>query len=106
MLVKLLAILVLGLFWYRIGDLLEKSERNFFFGIAAPWTVNNPTIWKKANGFAGRSFKIIAPFVLIGVFLENEFVLLGVMGMVSAVVVFAAYVYGYALYRKDKNQQV
>ncbi|PIP29790.1 hypothetical protein COU12_00055 [Candidatus Jorgensenbacteria bacterium CG10_big_fil_rev_8_21_14_0_10_54_38] len=103
MITKFLVVFALALFWYFMGVLLKKLKPNPFWGIAASWTVNDETVWKKANGFAGKLLKIIAPFFLIGFFLNDQSVLLGVICFISVVVVIVAYVYGYLLHKKNKK---
>lgn len=82
--------LLMGLLFVFIGNLLPKVPKNFFVGYKTPWTLANETVWDKTHRLGGILF-VISGLILI----LKGFILLGNSGFqaVSAVVAF-----GLALY--------
>ncbi len=82
--------LLMGLLFVFIGNLLPKVPKNFFVGYKTPWTLANETVWDKTHRLGGILF-VISGLILI----LKGFILLGNSGFQ---VVSAAFAFGLALY--------
>jgi len=58
----------LGLLFIFVGNLIQKSKRNFFIGIRTPWTLSSDTVWDETHRVGGQLFKISGVLALIGAF--------------------------------------
>ncbi len=90
----------MALFFYYIGILVEKSERNWFVGIRNPWTLSNEIVWKKTHKLGGRLFKVAGLVTFSGIlFPEYAFLL-----FVLPAIVFAIFInfYSYFIFKKQK----
>lgn len=49
-------ILLLGLFFIWVGNVMPKMQRNFWMGIRTPWTLQSELSWYKTHHLAGWIF--------------------------------------------------
>jgi uncharacterized membrane protein len=67
-----LIMLLIGLLFIFLGDLLPKVPKNFFIGIRTPWTLSNEVVWERTHRLGGIMFVIggaimaLKAFVLAG----------------------------------------
>jgi uncharacterized membrane protein len=89
-----------ALLWYFCGEVLEKSKRNWFFGIRTPWTLSSDAVWDKTHKLGGMLFKISGIISLLGmIFINWAFVLVIASISVSGIV---TVVHSYFLYKEQK----
>ena len=89
---------IAGLFYF-IGSILQRSKRNWFFGIRTPWTLSSDTVWEKTHKLGGLLFKIAAIATLAGLFLPDKLLVFAII--IPAVTVSAvAIVYSYVIFKK------
>lgn len=91
----------MGILFFFIGTLLEKSERNWFIGIRTPWTMSSDKIWHKTHILGGKLFKIAGIIAIIGIFFGK----IAFFFIIIPMILFAIYlvVYSYLEYRKLKK---
>lgn len=90
----LILIPALAALYYLIGTILEKTKRNYFFGIRTPWTLDSDTVWKKTHILGGKLFKISAVISLVGLLVPNRFSFLWVLiPVITASIVVTVYSY-------------
>ncbi len=89
----------MALLFYVIGNLLEKSKRNWFVGIRTPWTLSDDVVWDKTHRLGGRLFKLMALFSLSGFFVNEKYIIFTIIIPVIAVTVIT-FVYSYVEYKK------
>lgn len=80
-----------GLMYY-IAILLEHAEQNWFVGIRTPWTLSNPTVWKKTHQLGAKLYKISALIALIGVLFPRSavyFILIPILAASIYLVIFS-----------------
>jgi uncharacterized membrane protein len=58
----------LGILFFYIGILTEKTKRNWFIGIRTPWTLSNDKVWEKTHKIGGKMFKITGLIAILGMF--------------------------------------
>lgn len=85
--------LILGL----IGNLLGKTDRNFFVGIRTPWTLASDKVWRATHRLGAKMF-------VIGGFVSAALVLVGMPVMPVLMIFLAAtlwpVVYSFLLYKR------
>lgn len=98
-------ILMVGLLFLFIGNLLPKLKNNFFIGIRTPWTLSDPDIWNRTHRIGGRIYFIFglctALWALMPLWPLLIYIVAGV-GLVSITVV--PYLYSYFCYRQKKKK--
>lgn len=55
----------LALFLVVTGNVIGKTERNFFVGIRLPWTIASSSNWRATHRFAGK-LMVVSGLVLLG----------------------------------------
>lgn len=93
----------LGVLFYYVGVLVEKSRRNWFIGIRTPWTLSSDNVWKKTHEVGGKLFKISGAIATLGVFFPGYmlyFVLVPVLAVAAYLVV-----YSYLEYKKENERK-
>lgn len=88
----------LGVLFIVIGALLQKSRRNWFFGIRTPWTISNDKVWKKTHRLGSYLFMISGVLALFGAIIPRMAIWFILVPILSTVVI--SFVYSYYLYRK------
>lgn len=87
---------LVGLILAIIGNYLPKCKQNYTIGIKIPWTLNSEENWNKTHRFAGRLWVVCGLVIMLSGFFGGVWVfLVAVFPMV-----FAPFIYSYALHRK------
>jgi uncharacterized membrane protein len=58
--------LAFGAFLVGSGNLISKTERNFFLGIRTPWTLTSDRNWEATHRFAGRLMFGLGLILMLG----------------------------------------
>jgi len=92
-----------GLLLTLIGNLLGKSQSNFFVGIRTPWTLSSDRSWDKTHRLAGRLWVLGGLGIAVGSFLVEAsqivFLMVGAVLVMTLIPVIASYFY----WRGDKS---
>ncbi|MBN2095736.1 MAG: SdpI family protein [Candidatus Aenigmarchaeota archaeon] len=91
----------IGILFFFIGDILEKSKRNWFVGVRTPWTLVSDRVWEKTNKLGGRAFRAIGIVMAIGAIFYKPLVI--ELIAVVLLLVFGLFVYSYLEFRKIKK---
>ncbi|MBI4928406.1 MAG: SdpI family protein, partial [Anaerolineae bacterium] len=62
----------MGVLFFGLGFMVERSKPNWFIGIRTPWTLMSPTVWEKTHRLGGWIFKIGGVLIGISEFLPAE----------------------------------
>lgn len=57
--IERILLLIIGVFFIFIGNLMPMSRRNSFVGLRTKWSMTNDTVWKKCQLFGGVSLIIL-----------------------------------------------
>ena len=88
-----------GILFYYIGIISEKSKRNWWIGIRTPWTLSSDRVWERTHRLGAKLFKIAGGIIALGLFFPKYsfyFIIIPALGLVAF-----AYAYSYAEYRKE-----
>jgi uncharacterized membrane protein len=92
--------LILGALFIVIGNYLPQIKPNYFMGIRIPWTLNDPTNWKKTHRFGGRIFMIGGFLTVITFFLPNGMTEIALYPILFLIILLPT-IYSYLLYKKS-----
>jgi len=91
---------VLGVFFSVLGNMMGKVRRNFFMGVRTPWTLASERVWEATHRKTGRIWFFggiaIALLALVGAPLGIQ---IGIMIVMSIWPILLSYI----LYRKLEN---
>ena len=65
----------MGVFLIVIGNVFGKTERNFFLGIRAPWTIASTENWKATHRFAGKLMVVVGIALIVTTFFYASLIL-------------------------------
>jgi len=92
----------LAMFLIVVGNVLSKTERNFFIGIRLPWTLASEENWRATHRLAGKLMVIFGLLLLGSAFFVQNVVITVVLSTSPLIIpVFYSYFY-YA--RKEKKR--
>lgn len=86
---------------YFIGDLLEKSERNWFIGVRTPWTISSDKNWKKTNQLGGKLYKLSSIICLLSLLIADYAIFI-IVGVLIAISIYL-FIYSYVEYSKSNK---
>ena len=96
-----LILVLIGLLFIFIGNLLPKAPRNFFVGIRTPWTISNEDIWRKTHRLGGVIF-VISGLIMIfkGFFFTTNQSFQELSGVFAILILLYPLLHSFILYRK------
>jgi uncharacterized membrane protein len=92
--------LSLGLFWFYIGILLEKTQPNPIVGIRTPWTLRSARVWEKTHKLGGKLFRVAGIVTGLGALAPK--LAIGFIILPLLIVTLYTVIYSYQEYRKEK----
>ncbi len=89
---------MLGVLFYGVGMLLEKSKRNWFIGIRTPWTLSSDIVWDKTHKLGAKLYKICGALSFAAILFGGYEIIVSV----APILISSAYllIYSYLEYRK------
>lgn len=95
--------IIMGLMFILLGNLLPKVPSNFYLGIRTPWTLSSENIWRKTHRLGGICFvlggifMIIIPIIVPVTSIGNT-----VAFIVFMIFIFIPVIYSFVLFKKEK----
>ena len=90
--VERILMLIFGVLFIFIGNLMPMSRKNSFVGLRTKWSMSNDAVWKKCQLFGGVSMMILGVMLFIFAFISpNTFLMIGLI--LSVVVIDTIYSY-------------
>ena len=93
--------LAAALFLVMVGNLLGKSERNFFIGIRLPWTIASDDNWSATHRLAGR-LMVLTGVALLALSLASPSLTATIWALVLPLLVACFYSF-YYYWTKERN---
>ena len=80
--VEMVTVLLVGILFTILGNMMPKFKNNFFIGIRTPWTLSDTEVWNKTHRLGGRMW-FIGGLVIIGaaILLSSSALLSVVLGV-------------------------
>ena len=93
----------LGVLFYGVGIIIEKTRKNFFIGIRTPWTLSSDAVWEKTNRLGSKMFRVFGVLAVLSLLVPGS-----LLFFIAAVLIGVAYlfVYSYLEYEKEKKEQI
>lgn len=97
-------ILMIGLLFIFIGNLMSKTPRNYFIGIKTPWTLASEEVWFRTHRIGGRMF-LLAGVLMIAksIFLEQEIYQL-VLTIIAFALLLYPILYSFIIFKKLEKE--
>ncbi|MBQ7799714.1 MAG: SdpI family protein [Oscillospiraceae bacterium] len=97
--VGFVVLLLMGVIFIIMGNVMPKAKQNYTFGIKIPWTLNDEDNWNKTHRIAGFCMVIAGLITLVTAFLQSPFILISALILALAVPM----IYSYIHYKKHKK---
>lgn len=98
-------IILVGLLFTFIGNIMPKAKDNFTFGLRTPWTLSNTDVWNKTHRLGGKLFFGVGLLLIFsGLFLNDTFsFIITIVG--TTIIVLIPTVMSYIWYNKLTNEK-
>ena len=100
--VERILLLIFGIFFIFIGNLMPMSRRNSVVGLRTRWSMTNDTVWKKCQIFGGISMIILGAVFMVIAFIYPSIPLMIGLLIITAV---TDTIYTYAAAKKYGNKE-
>jgi len=96
-------IILIGLLFIFLGNLLPKTPRNFFIGIKTPWTLANEEVWHRTHRLGGKVF-VLSGLIMIfkGFFFTQNHLFQQISGVVAMLILLFPLLYSLLIFRDQK----
>ncbi len=64
-------LILIGLMFVCLGNLMPKIPSNFYMGVRLPWTLSSENVWRKTHRIAGWSFSLGGIILAVVGFIGN-----------------------------------
>ncbi len=97
-------LILIGLLFISLGNLLPKMPKNFFIGIKTPWTLTSEDNWIKTHRLGGTLFVISGLIMIIkGFFPKGNMTVQIVTTLIAIGMLLYPMLYSFMLYRKENK---
>lgn len=97
-------LVLIGLLFIFLGNLLPKVPSNFFVGVRLPWTLSSETVWRKTHRLAGWSFSLGGLILIVCGLLGKITMIIQIMLILSFVfIVIVPVIYAFIMFKKEGN---
>ena len=97
--VGFVVLLLMGVLFIVMGNIMPKAKQNFTFGLRLSWTLNDEDNWNKTHRLAGFCMVIAGVVTLLTAFLQNPFIFFPVIAAALVIPI----VYSYIHYKKHNK---
>lgn len=95
--------IIIGLLFIFLGNLMPKTPRNFFIGIKTPWTLANEDVWQRTHRVGGKLFALSGVILILkGLILPNNYAFQQISGVIAMLILLFPLVYSFIIYKEKK----
>jgi len=98
--VEFVAVLICGVLFAFLGNMMPKVKSTFFVGIRTPWTLSNNEVWNKTHRLGGFLFFFGGLLIIASSFFLGGIILFAILFTIIAIIVLVPVVMSYVWYRK------
>ncbi len=80
---------------------MGKSERNPYFGVRTPWSMQSDEVWNKTNRWSGFMMMGMGGVLLLSAALNNMILMAGTILAGTAMLVGGSYFYSYKARKEE-----
>jgi len=104
--VEMMIVLLVGVLFAVIGNMMPKFKSNFFVGIKTPWTIMDVDVWNKTHRLGGILWFFGGILIIAASFLLEGAALFGVVTGVTIIISLVPVVMSYVWYQgKNKGEK-
>ena len=103
--VEMVIILLVGILFTIIGNMMPKFKNNFFVGIKTPWTLSNEEVWNKTHRLGGILWFFGGICIIAAGIILEKTALFVVVTLIVAVLAVIPVVMSYVWYKKIGREQ-
>ncbi len=92
--------IAVGILFVGLGNYFNTVKPNYFIGIRTPWTLENPTVWKKTHRLGSKIWMVGGVVIIFSDLLFSETVNAVVFGATFGVMVVVPLLYSYFEFKK------
>lgn len=96
--IGMIVMMLIGIFFAVIGNMMPRFRQNYFAGIRTPWTLADETVWRKTHRIAGRAWFAGGIVIFCGAFFQGN-IALGIVITTVVLMTLFPFAYSYWLYR-------
>lgn len=99
---QVFVMVLVGILFAVIGNLMPKFKHNYFIGIRTPWTLASETVWYRTHRLCGPLWVIGGLMMLLAAFLPATAAITVTLADVAVLVVIP-YVMSYLWFKEEQN---
>ena len=103
--VSKVCIILVGLIFTFIGNIMPKAKNNFTFGLRTPWTLSNTDVWNKTHRLGGKLFFGVGLLLILSGLFLNDTVSFIITIASTIITVLIPTVMSYIWYNKLTNEK-
>ncbi|MCF7793049.1 MAG: SdpI family protein [Candidatus Cloacimonetes bacterium] len=98
-------LLVIGLMFVFLGNLMPKIPSNFYLGVRLPWTLSSEIVWRKTHRLAGWSFSLGGLILFIAGLWKNITGIGQIILIISIIlIIFVPILGAFIIYKKEQDK--
>ena len=100
-----MVVLMVGLLFLVVGNLMPKLKKNYFIGIRNPWTLSDSDIWNRTHRLGGIIFFIFGLSVTLWTLMPVwPWLIYLVSALALLAAIFVPYLYSYYCFRQKQKK--
>jgi len=103
--VSKIVILLVGILFLFMGNMMPKVKSNFYMGIKTPWTLSDADVWNKTHRLGGILMFVTGAVVIIAGFLLPDVITFYVLMSLVIVVTLIPTIMSYIWYRNLQKEE-
>ena len=70
--VPVVVMIIVGILFLFLGNMMPKVKSNFYMGIKTPWALSSDEVWRKTHRLGGKCFFLSGLIMIVSAFLPNQ----------------------------------
>lgn len=99
--IPMIVLIMIGLLFAFLGNMMPRFRSNWFCGIRTPWTISSEQNWTKTHRLGGRMFFVSGILILLSAFIPNNNIRFGLVAFFALISAIVPCVFSYILYTKE-----
>lgn len=98
-------LILIGLLFIFLGNLMPKTPRNFFIGFKTPWTLANDDVWLRTHRLGGKLFALSGVIMIVKGFVlpyNNGFQ--QISGAIAMLILLIPLIYSFVIFQQYKDK--
>lgn len=101
--VPMVCMLMVGVLFLYIGNMMPKVKSNFYMGIKTPWALSSEEVWRKTHRLGGKCFFVCGILMIGCAFVPNLKVSFWLTMICVFVIAMIPSIMSYIWWRREQN---